>query len=230
MYTLVFLGIIGNILSIIFFLSPILIMVNLIKTGETKTVPSLLFMFTLLNCELWFIYGVQEDSWEIYICNFLGLLLNTIYLNLFCVYLKNMKTKILYIVLEYTIITVILFYFMYIVKSKSVTGLLAMIFNIFMYLSPMQKTYEVFKFKTNIYIPLSTILSLIACSALWMTVGILMNNINIIIPNVIGQVIGLFQMILYFYFRDKTTEDNYNTKIDKTYKENDSIPKIINQN
>ena len=92
MYTLVFLGIIGNILSIIFFLSPILIMVNLIKTGETKTVPSLLFMFTLLNCELWFIYGVQEDSWEIYICNFIGLLLNTIYLNLFCVYLKNMKT------------------------------------------------------------------------------------------------------------------------------------------
>ena len=93
-------GIIATIFSTIFFTSPITIMYHLIKTKETKTVPSLLFLFVLLNCLVWFVYGIEEHKWVLYLNNAYGMFCNLIYLTIFLFYIKNTLKKIILLILK----------------------------------------------------------------------------------------------------------------------------------
>jgi solute carrier family 50 protein (sugar transporter) len=209
----------ANISAILFYISPIHIIMNLIKTKETKTVPYLLFLFTILNCELWVIYGFQDYSWEIYFNNSIGMVMNTIYITIFIFYLGDIRKKLVFLISIYGMIAIVFVYLMQVIAVKKITGLLAMILNIFMFLSPLQKSYEVFKYKTNIYIPLYLVISMLICTSLWIAVGILKNNdIFIIVPNSIGLGISLLQTLLFYIFRDtsvKLEKDLENVRSEK---------------
>ena len=83
------LGLIGNIFAIVSFFIPLWIILNMTKTKNTSTVPWLLFIFTILNCEFWMIYGLKLKAWPIYVCNGVGIVTNHFYLIMFFLYLER---------------------------------------------------------------------------------------------------------------------------------------------
>lgn len=200
------LGLLSNLFTALFFISPATIVLNMLKTHDTTKIPYLFFLFTNINCLFCFIYGININSWPIYSNNLLGIIANTMYLSIYIMNLDNFSSKLkALLIMSIILFCIITFsFFMIFVKESNITGSIAMIFNIIMNLSQLQKIKEVFLYRDNSYIPLFTILCLFIQSILWTTIGILSNyNMFIIIPNILGVLLALMQIFIWFYFDNK---------------------------
>jgi solute carrier family 50 protein (sugar transporter) len=202
-----FLGILGNSFAIILFLLPIIIMKDMIKTKATNHIPWLLFFFTILNCEFWMIYGLEIKAWPVYLCNGFGFVTNQIYLILFCIYLENTKLlqKLIYICLLLFSFSTIFVFFYYYIQNKELCGGIACTMNILMFASPLQKLREVYEKKDNTYIPIHISVCLVLSCIIWTTYGIFKKmDWFIIIPNALGLFLSVFQVYLWFEFKEET--------------------------
>ena len=205
------LGFLANVSALMFFISPLLMMIELAKTKETKKIPYFIFVGAILNCLFWLIYGIQKNLWPVYFCNGVGLFLNNVFLIMFIFYVQEINA-LLRIIINVFIISfnaLMIFIFLLFVQNTSIAGSIAMGFNIIMFVATLQKIIEVFQFKDNSYIPFSTIVSLLICTSLWTLYGIFQKDLYLVVPNGIGLVLALFQFVLWFIFNNpvKTAED-----------------------
>lgn len=207
--TLDLLGLAGNSISIIFFFMPTVMIINMFKTKDTSKIPYLLFLFTILNCLFWLIYGIKNNAWPIWLCNGCGVLTNVIFMTAFLTALnKELFMRLFFIALLYTSLFSIFTFFNTYTNDKT-NGTIAMIMNILMFAAPLQKIGTVFKNKDNSYIPIwiSVILS-INC-VIWCSYGYLQNiNLYVMIPNFLGLLLSILQICLWFKFRQRDSEKN----------------------
>jgi hypothetical protein len=122
------------------------------------------------------------------------------------------------------------------------------IFNIFMTIinaaAPGQNIVVVFKTKNFTLIPVWTTFAQLLCSGLWGVYGFFIPEIKMIIPNVIGSLLCIFQIIAYFYARissgglppkkeedkdkDNADEDNVDTIGETSNKEDKDVKLLDN--
>jgi solute carrier family 50 protein (sugar transporter) len=201
------LGVLGNSFAIIFFLIPTLMIRDMIKTKNTSTIPWLLFIFTILNCEFWMIYGFKIKAWAVYLCNAIGIFSNHIFLILFFLYVENTKllNKLIYILTLLVSFTTIFVIFHFAIQNKNIVGGIACAMNIFMFAAPLQKIKEVYEKKDNTYIPIYISICLVLNCLIWISFGCFKNmDYFIIIPNTLGLCLSLFQVYLWFKFKEDT--------------------------
>ena len=87
-------------------------------------------------------------------------------------------------------------------KAKYI-GLGAMIFNIGMYAAPAQNIITVFKTEDETLLPVHISIIAFFCSTTWLTYGLLNFDINVVVPNVLGVIFTVFQIVVYFYYKNK---------------------------
>ncbi|KAL7210502.1 hypothetical protein ACSBR1_031956 [Camellia fascicularis] len=90
-----FVGVIGNIVSVLVFLSPIGTFWRVIKHRSTEEFESLPYICTLLNSSLWTYYGITKPG-EILVAtvNGFGIVVEAVYVTLFLIYApKGMRAK-----------------------------------------------------------------------------------------------------------------------------------------
>jgi uncharacterized protein with PQ loop repeat len=139
-FMLVF-GWIGNALALFFFFSPAIKMWALIKEKiEYTSISYVMFIANVMNCILWAVYGIFKKKLEIWICNSIGGITNTIYLLIFFFFFadKMILKYALYFILNIGVLSGI-FLVYYNFAGEDFTGKSAMIFNIIMYAAPGQK-------------------------------------------------------------------------------------------
>lgn len=195
-------GGIGNFLAIVFFIVPAFNIVELCRTKDVSKIPWILFIFTILNCEYWSIYGLKVKAWPIYVCNSIGIFTNHIYLSVYIFYLdyKFGLKSILILVLYATSLAIFIISYI-LISNAQLVGSIAMIMNIFMFFSPLQNIAKVFELKDNSFIPIEISVCLVLNCITWLTYGILKKvDYFIIIPNGIGLIINLYQIYLWFKF------------------------------
>mgnify|MGYP000001560138 CR=1 FL=1 len=219
------LGAMGNVIAIIFFIIPITMMIDLYKNKDTNKIPYFLFIFTILNCEFWALYGMKINAWPIWLCNSVGIVTNHIFLTMFFIYLDiTTNRKIAYIATLY-VSFVLSFSVVYIfVDNFKLIGFIAMIMNILMYAAPLQKLLEVIKKKDSSFIPIWVSLTLVLSSSIWIAYGYFKDrDLYIVIPNSIGLTICLVQVILYFLFRKEKKNTANSDEMDLKDKEYDKV-------
>lgn len=143
-------GLLGNIIAIIFFISPITLMRKLFNNEiSAYKIPYLILMMNVMNCVLWLSFGILNNDFFIIFGNAIGYVLNSIYLGIFFYFMFN--KKILYMTffnivsLGITLSCLILLAF--VLKLTELAKNSAMIFNILMYGAPGQKIVtNIFKF------------------------------------------------------------------------------------
>ena len=205
-------GFCANIVSIVFYIAPTMIIVDLFRTKDTSRVPWLLFCGTIGNCLFFTIYGLQKGPtfWAVYLNNGIGCALNLIYLVIFILFLEqhNLAVRISFSIFLVAGCATIMASFLLIIKNSNITGSIAMVFNFLMFFTSLQKIFDVFQYKDNSYIPMFTIVSLLCSSFLWMSYGFLQSvNIYLIAPNMLGFVISLFQVVLWFVYNNPNAEE-----------------------
>lgn len=210
------LGIIGNVTSLFLFLSPVPTFYKISKWKSTKEYSGVPYVATLANCLLWVLYGiplVHPHSFLVITINGTGVVLELIYLTMFIVYSpKNDKVKVvkalgLVFVLFAAVAVLTLTVFHTHERRSLFVGLLAVVFCTGMYAAPLSVMKLVIATKSVKYMPLSLSLTGLANGIVWTAYALIRFDIFVTIPNGIGTLLGIAQLILYGIYYKTTNWD-----------------------
>lgn len=202
---------IGNGLSIVYFVSPLIEIVRLYKGKiNRKSIPMFLLLSILFNCLFWCIFGYLHDPiWiSMMITNGIGLVVNIglmfLYLSLFLdnavkpfvgygFFVVNLLVEITYLIHE-------LINSQIISKKDDSLGYIAMVFNVIMYASPITNIVQLFKSKSKDFLPIYTnSIGFFSCTV-FIIYGIITKNKATWISNSASLAVVVIQIAFWAYF------------------------------
>ncbi|KAJ4729196.1 Bidirectional sugar transporter SWEET [Melia azedarach] len=200
-------GIIGNVVSFGLFLSPAPTFWRIIKRKDVEEFHPYAYIATCLNCMLWIFYGlpvIHPDSTLVVTINAVGLVLELIYLSIFCWYDRQKKgRKVVALglsgeVIFVAIVAMIALLAFHTHKTRSMfVGILCDIFNIIMYGSPLTIWHKVIKTKSVEYMPFFLSLANFSNGCIWTAYALIKLDYYILISNGLGAILGLIQLVIY---------------------------------
>jgi len=206
---------IGTIIGFILNISPILMFWNIIEGKESiSIVPESMLVFNILCPSLWACYWwLQVDKFVPFFSAIVGVGLSEIFALIFLFYLaeKNVKKYLIYAFLEINLVLEFNYILLRVIGNYSIVGKIAVVVNIITYIAPGQKILEVIRQKNYKLIPISSTLSGASCALSWLIFGILIKDINTIIPNTLGLIFATLNSSIWAYFyctRDKSEDED----------------------
>ncbi|EXC03956.1 Bidirectional sugar transporter SWEET17 [Morus notabilis] len=155
-----FVGVIGNIISVLMFLSPVKTFWRIVKRRSTEDFDSLPYICTVLSTSLWTYYGITKPGeYLVATINGFGIVVETIYVALFLLYapLKmRAKTAILVGILDVGFFVAAILVTQLALQGETridALGFLGAGLNIIMYVSPLAAIKTVVTTKSVEYMP-----------------------------------------------------------------------------
>ncbi|XP_021283951.1 bidirectional sugar transporter SWEET4 [Herrania umbratica] len=207
-------GITGNVISLFLFLSPVPTFVRIWKKGSVEQFSPTPYLATLINCMVWVIYGlpmVHPNSTLVVTINGTGTAIEFMYISLFLIFCPDKKKglKVLLIVLVELIfialVTALVLTLVHTTERRSmVVGIIAVLFNITMYASPLSVMRLVISTKSVEYMPFFLSLASLGNGVIWTTYAFLPLDPFIAVPNGLGTLFSLAQLLLYAIYYKST--------------------------
>ena len=203
----------GTIFSVFLSFSPTVPFIQVFQRKEKiEILPEGMLLCQLLTRLLWGSVWVLTKRLIPFINSAVGILITTVFITLYLFlyfhrrYLKTLGKFIILLLFEFLI-----FFGAVLYGNVSVVSLLAMIFNVAMYIAPGQKIVRVIKEKNYKLIPIRSTIVSILCSGSWLIYGIVINLIAQIIPNALGLFFSIANTLAWIYFyinkEEKITEE-----------------------
>nr|XP_015611083.1 LOW QUALITY PROTEIN: bidirectional sugar transporter SWEET7b-like [Oryza sativa Japonica Group]Q0J349.2 RecName: Full=Bidirectional sugar transporter SWEET7b; Short=OsSWEET7b [Oryza sativa Japonica Group] len=216
-------GIVGNIISFGLFLSPVPTFYRIIKNKDVQDFKADPYLATLLNCMLWVFYGlpiVHPNSILVVTINGIGLVIEAVYLTIFFLFSDKKNKKKMGVVLA----TEALFMAAVVLgvllgahthqRRSLIVGILCVIFGTIMYSSPLTIMSQVVKTKSVEYMPLLLSVVSFLNGLCWTSYALIRLDIFITIPNGLGVLFALMQLILYaIYYRTIPKKQDKNLEL-----------------
>ncbi|KAI5432391.1 hypothetical protein KIW84_036222 [Lathyrus oleraceus] len=202
-------GLLGNIVSFLVFLAPLPTFYSIYKKKSSEGFQSIPYVVALLSALLLLYYGfLKTNALLIITINCIGCVIEVIYLIMFIIYApKKLKISTLILILVADIggfgMTMIITFF--IVKRAfrvHAVGLICAIFNIAVFAAPLSIMRRVIKTRSVEFMPFSLSLFLTLCATMWFFYGLFDKDNYIMMPNVLGFLFGISQMILYLIYKN----------------------------
>ncbi|KAL5064668.1 hypothetical protein RYX36_026405 [Vicia faba] len=157
------------------------------------------YVVTILNCAMWSFYGmpfISESNTLVVTINGFGFFLEIVYTSIFFIYsTANKRKKIsLALLAEAVFLLLVIFIVMYFIDNQKhrnlIVGFICIIFNILMYFSPL------------------TVMVRLVIQCFWFCI------IATTVPNGLGAISGLAQLILYgIYYRSTKWDEELPSNI-----------------
>jgi len=174
--------------------------------GDFTDVP---FLLTMINCTLQVFYQFPLGNMDPFEINVLGMVLNTIWLSVFVIYNNNRKLLLAKCVGVVAICAAIEAVSVIMQATGStekqgiqMVGNIAVIFNIGMYGAPLAALGTVIATRSVATLPLSMVLACLLASFLWGLYGKWMGDYVIGIPNDIGVMLAIVQVIVWLKYKN----------------------------
>ena len=193
-------------LTMCFYISPIIPFINVFKGKLSyEDTPVIIISTSYVNCFCWYIYGDMILSDQIKMCNMIGAISSLI---LICIYLLfELKKYAIDAILNALIIitgTLALYRGLtVIINDDSIIGKICNGTSIIVFLSPIQLISRVIKEKNYIIIPIYTAYVSFIASSCWVTYGVFIHDFYVILPNLIGIILAIIQILVYFNYKRK---------------------------
>lgn len=208
-------GVFGNITGLFLFLAPMITFKRVIQKRSTEEFSGIPYVMTLLNCLLSTWYGlpfISPNNILVSIINGTGAGLEAVYVLIFLIYApKREKAKIsglLSVVLAiFTTVALVSLLALRHNARKLLCGFAAAIFSIIMYGSPLSIMRTVIKTKSVEFMPFFLSLFVFLCGTSWFIYGLLGRDPFIAVPNGVGSLLGMVQLILYAIYRGNKGKD-----------------------
>ncbi|KAL0709440.1 hypothetical protein Bca4012_016418 [Brassica carinata] len=217
-------GILGNAISFLVFLAPLPTFHRIYKKKSTESFQSLPYQVSLFSCMLWLYYAlIKQDAFLLITINSFGCVVETIYIALFFAYAtrdKRITAMKLFFAINVAFFSSILMVTHFAVKSPglqvSVIGWICVAISVSVFAAPLMIVARVIKTKSVEFMPFTLSFFLTVSAVMWFAYGAFLHDICIAIPNVVGFILGMLQMVLYGVYR------NSGVKIDAEKKINSS--------
>ncbi|KAI3703489.1 hypothetical protein L1987_73602 [Smallanthus sonchifolius] len=204
-------GILGNIISIMSFASPIAQFREIVKRKSAENYNGTPYVATLLSCSLWILYGLldPDDGLLIVTVNTAGATMQALYLVLLFIYSSKEK-RVQYfgfVVLDIVLFGMVLAFTLVAFgegSRRTFTGVLCATFTLMMYAAPLAALRTTIKTKSVEYMPILLVFSLFLNGCVWFTFALMVTDIFVIVPNALGILLGSIQLIVYLKYRNST--------------------------
>lgn len=206
-------GIIGNIIALILFLSPVPTFIRIWKKGSVEQYSPVPYLATLFNCGMWVLYGLpwfHPRSTLVLTINGTGLIIELVYLMLFLIFSdKKKRFKVFLIMLaELAFVGVVALLVLTLVHSiklrTTIVGSICMVGCFLMYASPLAVMKLVITTKSVEYMPFFLSLFSFFNGVCWTSYALTSFDPYIAAPNGLGTLLGVAQLILYATFYKST--------------------------
>ncbi|KAK4417756.1 Bidirectional sugar transporter SWEET6a [Sesamum alatum] len=207
-------GVIGNVISGLLFLSPMPTFWRIHKKRTTEAFHPYPYLASVMNCILWIFYGlpmVHPNSVLVVTINSAGLFLQLCYLTIFFCYTnkKNRGIIVLLLLAEAAlfagIVVVTLVCFHTHVKRSMFVGIVCIVFGIIMYGSPLSIVAKVVRTKSAEFMPFWLCLAGFSNGVVWFAYANLYTfDLYIAIGNGVGGLLGLVQLLVYGFYTFRT--------------------------
>ena len=192
----------GTIFSVCLSFSPTVPFIQVFQRKEKiEILPEGMLLCQLLNRLLWGSVWVLTRRLIPFINAGTGIIITSVFLVLYIsLYFERnyYKTFIGFIVLiSFELIVSLGAIFL---GTVSVISLVAMIFNVAMYIAPGQKIVRVIREKNYKLIPIRSTIVSILCSGSWLLYGITINLVPQIVPNALGLFFSILNTLAWIYF------------------------------
>ncbi|XP_058773580.1 bidirectional sugar transporter SWEET2-like [Vicia villosa] len=205
-------GIAGNIFAFGLFVSPIPTFRRIIRNGSTEMFSGLPYIYSLLNCLICLWYGtplISHDNILVTTVNSIGAVFQFVYIILFMMSAeKEKKVRMLVWLMGvlgvFAIILIGSLLIDDVIMRRLFVGILSCVSLISMFASPLFIIKLVIQTKSVEFMPFYLSLSTFLMSTSFLVYGILSDDIFIYVPNGIGTILGMTQLILYFHYESKS--------------------------
>ncbi|XP_073113091.1 bidirectional sugar transporter SWEET12-like [Elaeis guineensis] len=214
-------GLCGNIVSFLVVLAPVPTFYKVLKRKSTESFQSVPYVIALFSALMWVYYGLLTKDVLLLSINSITCAVESIYLIIYLIYASN-KARVftikLFFLFNVGLFGSLVFFSMLFVKGKKrvdIVGWIGSAFAVAVFVAPLSIMKLVIKTKSVEYMPflLSFFLTLNAIA--WFSYGILLKDFFVALPNVMGFMFGMAQMILYFIYMN--------------HKKDEPKPKVTNQ-
>ncbi|XP_027341234.1 bidirectional sugar transporter SWEET2-like isoform X3 [Abrus precatorius] len=186
------------------------------RNRSTEMFSGLPYIYSLLNCLICMWYGtplVSPDNLLVTTVNSIGAVFQFVYILLFLMYAeKEKKVRMLGLLLAVLgIFAIILFISLQIVDVlmlRLFVGFLSCASLISMFASPLFIIRLVVQTKSIEFMPFYLSLSTFLMSTSFFLYGLLNDDAFIYVPNGIGTILGMIQLLLYLYYENKSGENS----------------------
>nr|AYV91989.1 SWEET5 [Saccharum spontaneum] len=213
-------GIIGNFISFGLFLSPLPTFLTIIRKRDVEEFVPDPYLATFLNCALWVFYGlpvVHPNSILVATINGTGLAIEAAYLSIFFAFAPRPKRAKMLGVLAVELAFIVAVVAGVVLgahtheKRSLVVGCLCVFFGTLMYASPLTVMKKVIVTQSVEYMPFTLSFVSFLNGICWTTYALIRFDIFITIPNGMGTLLGLVQLIIYFCYYGSTPKSSGTT-------------------
>ncbi|XP_030525641.1 bidirectional sugar transporter SWEET2 [Rhodamnia argentea] len=209
-------GAAGNIFAIGVFVSPIPTFRRIVRNQSTEQFSGLPYIYALLNCLLCTWYGtplISSDNMLVMTVNSAGALFQLAYIVLYVTYADKQKKVMMlgFLSAVLVIFAIVVIGSLQIVDDdlrRDVVGIISGVSLISMLASPLLIINLVIRTKSVEFMPFYLSLSMFLMSASFFLYGIFNNDIFIYVPNGIGTILGITQLVLYCYYKRTDSESS----------------------
>ncbi|XP_009614917.1 bidirectional sugar transporter SWEET9-like [Nicotiana tabacum] len=203
-------GVLGDIVSFIVFLSPLPTFYTIYKKKSTEGYQSIPYVVALFSCILWIYYALLMSNMIFIITiNTFGCFIETIYVGFYLFYapkkarVQTVKMLLLLVLGGFgAIVLVTQFLFKGAVRGQ-IVGWICLVFSLCTFAAPLCIVRKVIKTKSVEYMPFLLSFFLTLSAVMWFFYGLLIKDKNVAIPNILGFIFGILQMILYVIYNKK---------------------------
>ncbi|XP_061360898.1 bidirectional sugar transporter N3-like [Gastrolobium bilobum] len=207
-------GLLGNAISFMVFLAPLPTFYKIYKKKSTEGFQSLPYVVALFSCMLWIYYAlVKNDATLLLITiNSFGCVIESIYLAIFLIYapkntrLSTIKLLLLLNVCGFGAMLLSTLYLTTGSKRLSIIGWICLVFNISVFAAPLCIMKRVIKTKSVEFMPFSLSFFLTLNAVMWFFYGLLLKDYYIALPNTLGFLFAIIQMVMYLIYRNAKKE------------------------
>ncbi|KAL5543835.1 hypothetical protein UlMin_007619 [Ulmus minor] len=209
-------GILGNIASFVVFLAPLPTFYRVWKKKSTEGFQSVPYVIALFSAMMWLYYATLKSDLVLLITiNSVGCVIETIYIAFYIAFAPKQTrlfTLRLLLLVNFGGFCLILLLSHFLAKGPiraQVLGWVCTTFAVSVFAAPLSIIRVVIRTKSVEFMPFPLSFFLTLSAVMWLFYGILLKDMCVAIPNVLGLFFGILQMVLYWIYKNKkpTTTD-----------------------
>ncbi|KAJ8493817.1 hypothetical protein OPV22_015538 [Ensete ventricosum] len=205
-------GILGNIISFMVYLAPLPTFYRVCRRKSTEGFQSVPYVVALFSATLWILYALLKTNAGLLITiNAVGCVIETAYVAVYFIYApkaaKMFTAKLVLLVNVGMFGSILLLTLLFAKGAKrvEVLGWICMSFSVSVFVAPLSIIRLVIRTKSVEFMPFSLSFFLTWSAVVWFGYGLLTKDLYVALPNVLGFIFGVLQMVLYAVYRNQET-------------------------
>ena len=214
-----YLSVFNTVVTVLLNAAPIVNFINVSRGKESYTnIPPLMLIVNLGNNIIWGCYWIRQCEYISCLCSSLSGVISTVYIIWYSFFAskKNIAKLMLYILAQIIVQVGLTLFFYSEILSLQIVGTIIIFITLLQYIAPAQNMVKAFREKNDKLIPIVPTICGCLCSGGWFLFGLIIGDINCIIPNGLGLLSSILTALVWLYIKGNKKKEDKDEELGET--------------